>query len=50
MLGAYIKICELDFLKKLVINSLGAGAAWVRIKKADLNDLAIIIMLRAFGM
>ncbi len=36
-------------LKKIVIISLGAGA-WVGIKKADLNDLAIILMLRAFRM
>jgi hypothetical protein len=50
LLGAYIKFCELYFLeKKLVIISLGAGAAWVGIKKPDLNDLAII-MLRAFRM
>jgi hypothetical protein len=44
-----VKICELDFLKKtIVIISLGAEA-WVGIKKADLNDLAII-MWRAFHM
>jgi hypothetical protein len=34
----YIKICELYFLKKnwsLIL--CGAGAAWVRIKKADIS-------------